>query len=82
LPIPFGNEREEVLTLQPVWLKAEQRAVGRAGIDDPKLTVQYDDPICQSADPGVEDIKPEALRVTGWPGGVWDAARGSTAFTR
>ena len=35
----FGNEPEDVLTQQAVWLEAEQRAVGRAGIDNPKIAV-------------------------------------------
>ncbi len=78
----FGNEPEEVLTRQAVWLEAEQPAVGRAGIDNPETAVQDEDPIWRGGDPGREDIKPKALRVSGWPRGAWNAARGSPARIR
>src|SRR5262252_8751334 len=80
--MPFGNEPEEVLTRQAVWVQAEQVAVGRAGIDDPKVAVQDEDPVCRGADPGVEDIKPESLRVSGSPRGVRGVARRSPGLIR
>src|SRR5215510_9626672 len=63
-------------------MEAQQRAVGRAGIDNPKIAVQDEDPIWRGGDPGGEDIKPEALRVSGRPRGLQDAARGCPALIR
>src|SRR5215471_14596021 len=78
----FGNEPEEVLTLQAVWVEAEQAAVGRAGIDDPKVAVHDEDAVCRGVDPGVQDIKPEGVRVSSWSRGVQGVARGSPALIR
>src|SRR5215467_429066 len=79
--MPFGNEPEDVLTRQEVWLEAEHRAVSRAGINNPKIAVEDEDRIWRGSDPGGEDIKHEAPWVSGCPLGVQDAGRGSPSPT-
>ena len=48
LPIPLGEEREEVLATCPTAPVTEQRPEGRAGKDDPQVAVQNEDPVGQS----------------------------------
>lgn len=79
--MPFGNEPEDVLTRQEVWLEAEHRTVSRAGINNPKIAVEDEDRIWRGSDPGGEDVKHEAPWVSGCPLGVQDAGRGSPSPT-
>src|SRR5262249_60874854 len=74
LPMPFGDEPEKILTDHRVGGMAEQVIVGRAGVDDPKIAVQDDDPLWRGADPGGENIEAQALRVAAPPRRLYDAA--------